>query len=150
MIVGSLKILKNYKGLNKALDKVIDLVLAKDYDNLQDGLNVIDEDITITKLVYVGKEKEKAIPEEHWHHLDMQVLLKGKERCFFEEKLDKEYEVHTEFNKAKDVVKYNVDLANSFVLNEDNFVIYYPGDLHQPSVKINDEEIVKLVIKVRV
>ena len=61
MIVGSLKILKNYKGLNKALDKVIDLVLAKDYDNLQDGLNVIDEDITITKLVYVGKEKEKAI-----------------------------------------------------------------------------------------
>ena len=150
MIVGSLKILKNYKGLNKALDKVIDLVLAKDYDNLQDGLNVIDEDITITKLVYVGKEKEKAIPEEHWHHLDMQVLLKGKERCFFEEKLDKEYEVHTEFNEAKDVVKYNVDLANSFVLNEDNFVIYYPGDLHQPSVKINDEEIVKLVIKVRV
>lgn len=150
MIVGSLKILKNYKGLNKALDKVIDLVLAKDYDNLQDGLNVIDEDITITKLVYVGKEKEKAIPEEHWHHLDMQVLLKGKERCFFEEKLDKEYEVHTEFNEAKDVVKYNVDLANSFVLNEDNFVIYYPGDLHQPSVKINDEEIIKLVIKVRV
>ena len=150
MIVGSLKILKNYKGLNKALDKVIDLVLAKDYDNLQDGLNVIDEDITITKLVYVGKEKEKAIPEEHWHHLDMQVLLKGKERCFFEEKLDKEYEVHTEFNEAKDVVKYNVDLANSFVLNEDNFVIYYPGDLHQPTVKINDEEIVKLVIKVRV
>ena len=150
MIVGSLKILNNYKGLNKALDKVIDLVLAKDYDNLQDGLNVIDEDITITKLVYVGKEKEKAIPEEHWHHLDMQVLLKGKERCFFEEKLDKEYEVHTEFNEAKDVVKYNVDLANSFVLNEDNFVIYYPGDLHQPSVKINDEEIVKLVIKVRV
>lgn len=150
MIVGSLKILKNYKGLNKALDKVIDLVLAKDYDNLQDGLNVIDEDITITKLVYVGKEKEKAIPEEHWHHLDMQILLKGKERCFFEEKLDKEYEVHTEFNEAKDVVKYNVDLANSFVLNEDNFVIYYPGDLHQPSVKINDEEIVKLVIKVRV
>ena len=150
MIVGSLKILNNYKGLNKALDKVIDLVLAKDYDNLQDGLNVIDEDITITKLVYVGKEKEKAIPEEHWHHLDMQVLLKGKERCFFEEKLDKEYEVHTEFNEAKDVVKYNVDLANSFVLNEDNFVIYYPGDLHQPSVKINDEEIIKLVIKVRV
>ena len=150
MIVGSLKILNNYKGLNKALDKVIDLVLDKDYDNLQDGLNVIDEDITITKLVYVGKEKEKAIPEEHWHHLDMQVLLKGKERCFFEEKLDKEYEVHTEFNEAKDVVKYNVDLANSFVLNEDNFVIYYPGDLHQPSVKINDEEIVKLVIKVRV
>ncbi|MGM9857846.1 MAG: YhcH/YjgK/YiaL family protein [Bacilli bacterium] len=150
MIVGSLKILNNYKGLSKALDKAIEIVLTKKFDSLVDGLNVIDEDITITKLTYVGKEKDKAIPEEHFEHLDMQVLLKGNELCFFEEKKDKEYVVHTEYNKAKDVIKYNALLSNSFVLNTENFVIYYPNDIHQPSVKIDDEEIVKLVIKVKI
>ena len=150
MILGSLKILKNYKGLSKGLDKVIDIVLSKKFDELQDGLNVIDEDITITKLTYIGKEKDKAIPEEHFNHLDMQILLKGKELCFFEEKKDIEYEIHTEYNEVKDVIKYKASLSNSFILNTDNFVIYYPNDIHQPSVKIDDEEIVKLVIKVRI
>lgn len=150
MLLGSLKILKNYRGLSKGLDKVIDIVLSKKFDQLQDGLNVIDEDITITKLTYTGKEKDKAIPEEHFNHLDMQILLKGKELCFFEEKKDIEYEVHTEYNEAKDVIKYKASLSNSFILNTDNFVIYYPNDIHQPSVKIDDEEIVKLVIKVRI
>ncbi len=74
----------------------------------------------------------------------MQILLKGKELCFFEEKKDIEYEVHTEYNEVKDVIKYKASLSNSFILNTDNF------DIHQPSVKIDDEEIVKLVIKVRI
>ena len=150
MIVGSLKILKNYNGISKALDKAIDIVLTKKFDSLVDGLNVIDEDITITQLTYVGKEKEKAIPEEHFSHLDMQILLKGQELCFFEDKKEKEYEIHTEYNEAKDVIKYNTSLSNSFILNTENFVIYYPNDIHQPSVKIDDEEIIKLVIKVKI
>ena len=103
MILGSLKILKNYRGLSKALDRVIDIVLSKKFDEFQDGLNVIDEDITITKLTYIGKEKDKAIPEEHFNHLDMQILLKGKELCFFEEKKD----IRIADEKIKEVAESN-------------------------------------------
>ena len=73
MLNGHISQLKNYKGLNKGLDEAIDYVLTQDLSKLEVGKNVISDLVTITKLVYVGKNPGEAFPEEHREHLDMHL-----------------------------------------------------------------------------
>jgi biofilm protein TabA len=150
MLNGHISTLKNYKGLNKGLDEAIDYLLSHDLEALPVGKTAVGDLITITKLVYVGKNPGEAFPEEHREHLDLQILLKNQEACYFDylEEIDVE-KVHTPYNPEKDVIKFDVPLRNRVIMDTNNFTLFFPDDVHLPSQKINDEEIVKLVIKVQ-
>src|SRR5574344_1091257 len=149
MINGLLSTIKDYKGLNKGLDKVIDYINENDLSKLPIGKTVVDEDITITRLEYLGKEKGVSFPEEHRKHLDLQILLSGQEICYFDY-LNDEFENHIKapYNEEKDVIKYDVPLANKLFFNNENFTLFTPSDVHLPSQKIDDNLIIKLVIKI--
>jgi len=151
MITGYRSELVKYKGLNVGLDQAIDFLTSNNLEELPVGLTTVNDLVTITKLVYVGKDEVNCIPEQHKEHLDMQILLKNKEYCNYDylEEID-ETKIHTPYNDVKDVVKYSVPLRNKIIMDTNNFVLFTPDDIHQPSIKMNDEEIIKLVVKVKI
>jgi YhcH/YjgK/YiaL family protein len=153
MINGLLTTLKDYKGMHQGLDVAIDYLLSHDLNALPVGKTIVDDalDITINKLVYVGKEMGNAFPEEHAHHLDMQIVLKGHEIAYFDYLKEEYYShIHTPYNEEKDVIKFDVDLRHMVIMDQENFTLFTPSDVHLPSIKIDDNEITKLVIKVRI
>ncbi len=153
MLNGLLSTLKDYKGLHEGLAEVIDYLLSHDLEALPVGKTVVnaEKDITITKLVYFGKVEGQAFPEEHRNHLDMQIVLHGREIAYFDYlKPECEEHIHTPYNAEKDVIKYDVPLRHKVIMDNENFTLFTPSDVHLPSMKIDDEEITKLVIKVRI
>ncbi len=149
MIHGLRKDLINYKGINKHLDDAIDFLTKEDLNKLEVGANKIDDYIVISKLCYQGKAKEDVKPEEHKHHLDLQMVLKGRELFYYDYLRDEDLNcVAVPYNEIKDVIKFDRDLRFELLSDSSNFTLFLPHDVHQPGVKIDDEEIVKLVIKV--
>ncbi len=151
MINGHISKLKEYKGLNAHLDEAIDYLTSNDLEVLPVGLTKIGDYITITKLVYVGKNPGEAFPEEHREHLDMQIVLKNKEACYYDylEEID-QTAVKTPYNPDKDVIKFDYPLRHHLIMDTNNFTLFTPDDVHLPSQRLNDDEIVKLVIKVKI
>lgn len=151
MLNGHISKLRDYKGINKGLDEAIEYLLSNDLNALPVGKTCVGDLITITKLVYVGKDPGQAFPEEHREHLDMQILLKNKEACYYDymEEID-QTKIQTPYNAEKDVIKFDVPLRNRIIMDTNNFTMFFPDDVHLPSQKINDEEIIKLVIKVKI
>lgn len=151
MINGHISTLKNYKGMNAGLDEAIDFLLSNDLDALPVGLTKVGDLVTITKLVYVGKNPSEAFPEEHREHLDMQIVLRNKEACYFDymEVIDTTL-VKSQYNPEKDVIKYDVPLRHKVIMDVNNFTLFTPDDVHKPGLKLNDEEIIKLVIKIKI
>lgn len=58
MIVGKLKDLNRYKGLNQNLDKAIDYIYSANLYDLKIGKNYIDnENIFINRFNYIGQKE---------------------------------------------------------------------------------------------
>ena len=150
MLNGHISKLRDYKGINKGLDDAIEFLLTNDLNALPIGKTVVNELTTITKLVYVGKNPGESFPEEHRDHLDLQILLKNKEACYFDylEEID-QTKIKTPYNEEKDVIKFDVPLRNRIIMDINNFTLFFPDDVHLPSQRINDDEIIKLVVKVK-
>lgn len=149
MINGDIKYLSDYKGLNKDLAVAIDYLLNNDLEKLPVGLTTVNDKITVTKLVYIGKNEDEAFPEEHKHHLDMQIVLHGREKCYFDYLVDDDFNhIYKEYNEEKDVIKFDKKLRHYVIMDNRNFTMFYPSDVHKPSIKIDDNQITKLVIKI--
>lgn len=149
MLNGLLSTMKDYKGLNSGLDRVIDYIDKNNLEKLPLGKTILDDEITITRLEYVGKEPGQSFPEEHQKHLDLQIVLSGQELCYFDY-LTKECSKHiqTPYNEEKDVIKYDVPLKNKIIFTDKNFTLFFPTDVHLPAQKIDNNLISKLVIKI--
>lgn len=145
MIVGKLKDLNRYKGLNQNLDKAIDYIYSANLYDLKIGKNYIDnENIFINRFNYIGQKEFDCFFEGHKNYLDIHIILNGKEKLGY-----------SDISELNQVSKY--DLENDFIkfegpidLKVGDFVITFPEDIHMPKISINDETIEKIVCKVLV
>ncbi len=152
MITGKLKDIARYKGLSKNLDTAIDFVLNNDLLSLENGKYEINgKEVYLNRDSYVAKEEKDCFFETHKNYLDLQIVLKGKEYFGYTDITDPGLVVTDPYNEQKDVTKYKVDAENKclVVLENGGFAIVYPEDAHLPKLKINDEKVEKVVVKIK-
>jgi YhcH/YjgK/YiaL family protein len=150
IIIGKIKYLHTYKGLSKEIDEAINYVLNTDLLALETGKYVINENITVNRQRYIGKEFEIAAPENHQKFLDLQIVVKGKEGFGYAHVSNPTLRITDEYNAEKDLTKYIVKDECIYEMSEGSFAIVYPEDIHRPGIKIDDNYIEKVVIKIRI
>ena len=151
MIIGSLKDIARYKGISKNIDTAIDYVLNTDLLALECKKHIIDGDnVFINRQSYIAKELENAFYESHQNYIDLQIVLSGNEGFEATDLSDKGLVESVPYNAVKDVLKYenHADHPVKFTLNE-GFAILFPEDIHMPGLNVDNKQVEKAVIKIK-
>lgn len=149
MISDSIKNLSRYDYVPN-IDKVIKFLNENDASSLENGKYDLGDDCVVKVMEYVTHEEpEEVLLEAHREFLDLQIAVKGTETFLFQA-IDLG-EPATEYDKKKDVEFYTAGYTNLVVLNEDNFVIVFPNDLHIGNIVAGEEcSVKKLVFKLKI
>lgn len=150
MIIDTLTNSGRYTALNKHFAKAFEYLRSLDFDNLEDGKYEIDGDnlraIVSNKNGMTAAELIAKF-ECHDKHIDIQLCIRGVEQMGWKPRSDCR-EQKGEYNPEKDVVFYNDQPDMYFTLKDEQFVIFYPEDVHAPM--IGEGPIKKLVVKVKI
>lgn len=57
--------------------------------------------------------------------------------------------VSIDYDDSKNIMFYDELLNNKVEVSKDEFVVFFKEDIHQAGIKVSDEEINKVVIKIR-
>lgn len=149
MIIDKLTNSDLYCFENKRIKAAIDFLKETDFSKIEDGKYEIDgENIYYIKTKYLTKQTEEAQLEAHKKYIDVQFVLKGKEKIgyvpFTSQKVFKEYDSENDYMLFDEA-------CNFFEFSEGMFAIFFPEDLHKPGINVNEaEEVKKIVIKVKI
>ena len=58
--------------------------------------------------------------------------------------------VMDDYNPEIDLAKYYVDDECFYLMSEESFALIFPEDIHRPGLKVDDEIIEKVVVKIRI
>ena len=144
MILDKLENLKNYQEVNANFKAVVDFIKKNDLMGLELGKAPINENVYYNRQEYIGKEKVDDKYESHIDYIDIQIVLKGKERHLYSKDAPLEQEIN-----AKDCYFTNAKEDATIDLEEGNFVIFFAGELHKPGLKLDDNKVQKIVFKVK-
>jgi YhcH/YjgK/YiaL family protein len=153
MIYDQTKNISAYKGISKNLDAAIDYLLKNDVTKLPDGKHPLVG--TDTVWVLISHVETKNLPdarfEAHKKYIDIQMVLEGKEACYY---LPLEgFEKDGDFIDERDVGFYkNKEDAVCLPLEAGAFAIFFPQDAHKPFCDFNGTKtkVHKAVVKVLV
>jgi biofilm protein TabA len=146
------KELASYYFKNKERwDKAFAFLKNNDLEKLEPKRYNIDGDnLYATVSEAMTKNEEDAKFEAHRKYIDIQHVIVGAEQMSISPLADKLDEV-TAYDPAKDVEFMTVKETSSFEATPDKFFIFFPSDIHRPSVKIGENKMVrKVVVKVRI
>jgi YhcH/YjgK/YiaL family protein len=138
-----------YKCLSPNMAKAIEFLQTADLKNLANGKHAIEGDNVIASInEYQTKMPDQAKWEAHKQYIDIQYLIEGSESMGYSQ-LSEMVEIE-DYIIEKDVAFFS-GAGNYLKLQAPMFVIFYPHDVHRPSLMIGESKLVKkLVIKVKV
>ncbi|MFA6571568.1 MAG: YhcH/YjgK/YiaL family protein [Bacteroidota bacterium] len=148
MIIGNLKNTRITESLHPSFKKVFDYVNSTDLKTMIPTTTELqDRDIYLMIHEYIGKNPQEATMEAHQQYIDIQIPLIGQELIGWEtvENCDK---VKTPYNDEKDVIFFATSPSMYITLHPDEFVIFFPEDVHAPGIGIG--ELKKVVFKVKI
>jgi biofilm protein TabA len=134
---------------NKAYwDVAFKFLNDKKADTLAPGKYAIDGDNVYAIITEApSKEFDKSAWESHRNYVDLQYVVKGKEKIGLVPIASAT--VIKPYDETKDVANYSGD-GKYYLASPDEFFLFFPGDVHRPSIKVEGYEVVKkLVIKIR-
>ncbi|MBN1186013.1 MAG: YhcH/YjgK/YiaL family protein [Bacteroidales bacterium] len=148
MIVDKLENIKLYSGLSDRLVKALNFLKETDLKKMATGKHIIDGDnIFASVSEYEPKDIENCKVEAHKRYIDVQYMISGDEKMGYLP-LANQIPVQV-YNEEKDCVFYK-EVTSLVTVEEGMFAIFFPGDLHQPSVRNSSAKVKKVVVKVRV
>lgn len=122
-----------YKKNKPLWDKLFAWIATTDLNALEPGkVEFVPGELWVNVLAYTPKSAEDTKVESHENMIDLQYTYEGNELMGLAEKV-----IVTEpYNPVKDVTKYKADGEVSYVpAAPDRFFLYFPADMHQPSVQ---------------
>lgn len=149
MIIDTIENASQYFSLNPLFEQAFDYLKNKNLDALEVGVTEIEENLKMIVFDEPAKTKEESLSkfECHNQNIDIQICLKGTETIGWKPRQNCTNPVG-EYSAEKDVLFYN-DAPNMFFqLNDNQFAIFYPNDVHAPM--IGDGNIRKIVFKVKI
>ncbi|MGE5353668.1 MAG: YhcH/YjgK/YiaL family protein [Acidobacteriota bacterium] len=148
MVFDSILNFYNYASIHPQFSSVLSFLNVVNIAELPVGKHLVNEDGTFANVdEYKTKDISEGFIEFHKKYIDIQIILRGKEKIGI---CHKDMAQELEFNEAKDFGKLE-GKADFITLNESYFVILFPHDGHMPQIKDGSPESVKkMVIKVPV
>jgi YhcH/YjgK/YiaL family protein len=149
MIYDSIKNISLYENLGERIKKGLKYLSETNFNDLESGTYDIEgTDIYSIVSEYNTKPFSAAKWEAHKNYIDIQYMVSGKEKMGFAHQTN--MAVIQEYNKVKDVMLLKGE-GNYLIVDEKQFVIFFPTDVHMPSVAVNiPKPVKKVVVKVRV
>jgi YhcH/YjgK/YiaL family protein len=99
---------------------------------------------------YLTKNEEDAKFEAHQKYIDIQYVISGVEQMNVAPQSEKK-DILTPYDPAKDIEFMTVNKSNSYKATPERFFIFFPSDIHRPSVKIGENsQTRKIVLKVKI
>ena len=148
MIIGKLKDLSRYLGLSDEIDEAITYVLNTDLLSLSIGRYEISENVIVNRQQYYGKMDTFA--ESHKDFIDLQIVLSGKERMGYTDISNPLVKIIGDYNSTTDLIKYDMCDECIYEMTSESFALIFPEDIHRPGVKVDEEIIEKVVLKIKV
>ena len=146
MIYDRLKNKEQYYTLHKNFKKAFEFLANTDLKNIEDGSYEIDG-----KAIYANVQslKTKLVKDKKWEvhrkYIDIQYVISGEEKMGYGI-LEDFNEITQKYDTEKDVEFLNGDKFNFVDVQEGDFVIFYPNDVHAPMLSVNEPINVKKVI----
>lgn len=132
-------------------DKAFTYLKNSDLSKLEVKRHDID-DGNLYALVseYLTKNEEDAKFEAHQKYIDIQYVISGVEQMNVAPQSEKK-DILTPYDPAKDIEFMTVNKSSSYKATPERFFIFFPSDIHRPSVKIGENsQTRKIVLKVKI
>ena len=144
MIKDKLEHAGTYYGISARLKQGFEWLKNNDMVNMPDGKHIIDGD-KIFANVQSYDTKDDAPFEGHRKYIDIQYMINGEEKVVVTDYSN--CSTTEEYNEEKDIefLKSNVN-AHYQVLEQGDFLVFFPQDAHQPALDNNKKRFVKKVI----
>ena len=152
MIKDSLKYTKNYYNLSDKIKlalKYLEENNLKDFDNGR--YDILGNDIYINVQDYNSKPETQGKWEAHRKYIDIQFIIKGSEKIGVG--TIENFQALEAYDETKDLefLKITNDNYQFLNMNENDFTILYPQDVHMPQIAINTPSYVKkAVVKISI
>ena len=143
MILDKTENLNKYENLGEGFKTVARFVEENDLLSLPLGKKAIDDSVYYNRQENLGKEEKDDVYESHIKYADVQIVLSNEEVINYSPTaatVAEQNEKDCYFSEGKD--------KSRLVLKEGAFAVFFPGELHKPGLKTNDEKIQKIVFKV--
>lgn len=148
MIVTTLEKLTDYKELDWAQD-VVDFINEFRKTDMKTGrYDIHGDDLFAVVNSYFTEPEEDRLFENHKKYIDLQILLKGREKLLWApvETLEMTKE---EYSKGGDIAFYKGKSQSEVVLSDNVCVVLFENDAHMPNVKYTEKEsVLKVVFKI--
>jgi biofilm protein TabA len=131
-------------------DKAFAFLKMTDLKNIEVKRHDIDGD-NLFALVseYTTKNEEDAKFEAHKKYVDIQYVIAGNEQMSLTP-VSKKGEILTPYDETKDLEFMTVLESKSYIATPEKFFLFFPSDLHRPSVKVGENsQVKKVVVKVK-
>jgi YhcH/YjgK/YiaL family protein len=149
MILDKLENAELYFGINNRIDKALHYIQNTDFTELETGRHDIEGDTLYANVFeYETKSATDSLLEAHRKYIDLQFVIEGEEQVGFATL------------KGQDIVKAYNELDDYLLIEEKYvritlkkglFAIFFPDDLHKPSLKIEKtSKVKKVVVKIKI
>lgn len=147
MIFDSLKNRAQYYALHPRFERAFNYIVSTDLEALEPGRHEIEgEDLFVNVIECPLKQPREAKLEVHDRYIDIQVVVRGRERFGWSERADVRQSLGA-FDREKDIEFFDDEPQTYYELKPGQFTIFMPEDAHAPMV--GEGEVKKLIVKVR-
>lgn len=99
---------------------------------------------------YLSKNEEDARYEAHRNYIDIQYVISGRELIGIAP-VSMKKDVLEPYDALKDIMFLSVSQGNNLKADAGRFFIFFPDDLHRPSLKDGENsQVHKVVVKVKI
>lgn len=150
MIFDRLSNSKQYEKLNEKFKIGFDFLKNNNLKEMKDGRYDIVEGVFANVQSLKTKNKTEKKWEVHKDYIDIQYVIKGEE-CMGYGILEDFKKVVVPYDKEKDIEFLDGEKFNYIDVNENDFVIFYPNDVHAPMLSVKEGvEIKKVIVKIKI
>ncbi|MFD2871287.1 YhcH/YjgK/YiaL family protein [Mucilaginibacter ximonensis] len=149
MIIDTLRNAERYYSLHRGFKTAFEYLNSTHLNALENGVIELGDGIRVIVSNDAGRSKEAAAQtfECHNQNIDIQVTIHGPETMGWKPRADCQ-NVESPYNAEKDYMFYSDEPDTFFSLNNGQFVIFFPEDVHMPM--LGEGAIKKLVVKIPV
>ncbi len=152
MIKNSLKYTKNYYSLSDKIKLALEYLEQNDLKERENGrYDILGDDVYINVQDYTSKPETQGKWEAHRKYIDIQFMIKGSEKIGVGE-IDN-YHTLEAYDESKDLefLEITNDTYQFINMNENDFIILYPQDVHMPQIAVSTPSYVKkAVVKISI
>ncbi len=147
MIIDKISNTSLYK-LNERFQKGFNYIKNTDFSTKPIGEEIIDNENVYAIIMEYQTTSHLEI-ESHEIYADIQFIIEGEEIIKVKIKDGSEKKI-SEYNIEEDFGTYETE-TSSLLLKKDMFAIFFPDDLHSPSMIVNNKakKVKKVVVKVK-